>query len=90
MPKKVFELAKELDMGAIELVEKLKKMGMNVRNHMVALQDDEVTKAMEAFAGGDESKPTTKKVTKKKVAKKKVVKKVVKKTTAKAKPKSEE
>lgn len=34
MPKKIFELAKELDMGAIDLVEKLKSDGFNVRNHM--------------------------------------------------------
>ena len=46
---KVFELAKELDMGAIELVEKLKSSGMSVRNHMVALSDDELEKARELF-----------------------------------------
>ncbi|MBD65890.1 MAG: translation initiation factor IF-2 [Halobacteriovoraceae bacterium] len=83
MSKKVFELAKELDIGAIDLVEKLKDMGMNVRNHMVKLSDEEVEKAMEAFAPAKEA-PKKKKVTKKKVAKKKkVVKKVVKKAAAK-------
>ncbi len=35
MPKKVFELAKEIGVGAIDLVEQLKGMGLNVRNHMV-------------------------------------------------------
>ncbi len=83
MPKKVFELANEIGIGAIDLVEKLKGMGMNVRNHMVTLQDDEVTKAIEALSS--ENKAATakkKKVTKKKVAKKKVVKKVVKKAGA--------
>ncbi len=94
MPKKVFELAKELDMGAIDLVEKLKDMGMNVRNHMVTLQDDEVAKAMEAFSPEKKTvaakkKVTKKKVTKKKVAKKKVVKKVVKKSAAKEEVKEE-
>lgn len=86
MPKKVFELAKELDVGAIDLVEKLKGLGFNVRNHMVSLTDEEVGKAMEALAPKTEVAPTKKKVTKKKkVAKKKVTKKkVVKKVTAKA------
>lgn len=84
MPKKVFELANEIGVGAIELVEKLKDMGLNVRNHMVTLQDDEVAKALEAFSPGDGSgqkKVAKKTVTKKKVTKKKVVKKVIKRTT---------
>ena len=83
---KVFELAKELDIGAIDLVEKLKGMGLNVRNHMVKLSDEEVVKAKEAFApnSGGSDKPTTKKkVTKKKAAKKVVKKKVVKKVVKK-------
>jgi translation initiation factor IF-2 len=87
MPKKVYEVANEIGIGAIELVEKLKSMGMNVRNHMVALSDDEVAKALAEFA--PEPAPTkaakkkvVKKAAKKKVAKKKVVKKVVKKTAA--------
>lgn len=90
MPKKVFELAKDLDVGAIELVEKLKGLGFNVRNHMVSLSDDEVQKAMEAMAPKTEAAPAKKKVTKKKVAKKKVTKKkVVKKVTAKVKEAAE-
>ena len=81
MPKKVFELAKEIGVGAIDLVEQLKGMGLNVRNHMVSLSDEEIEKAMAMLAPKDE-KPTKKKVTKKKVAKKKVTKKkVVKKTS---------
>jgi translation initiation factor IF-2 len=85
MPKKVFELAKELDMGAIDLVEKLKAMGMSVRNHMVSLDDDQVEKAMAEFAAAPAAEAKTKKkVTKKKAAKKKVAKKkVVKKTVVK-------
>ena len=84
MPKKVYELAKELDMGAIDLVEKLKSLGLNVRNHMVTLQDDEVEKAMNEFAAKT-PEPASKKITKKKVAKKKTTKKkVVKKKDASA------
>lgn len=81
MPKKVYELANEIGVGAIDLVEKLKSVGLNVRNHMVTLSDEEVKKALEVYEpgkGGEAAKTTTKKVTKKKVAKK-VVKKVVKK-----------
>lgn len=81
---KVFELAKELDIGAIDLVEKLKGMGLNVRNHMVKLSDEEVAQAKQAFAP-DEEKPTKKKVTKKKTAKKATKKKVVKKKVVKKK-----
>lgn len=85
MPKKVFELAKEIGIGSIELVDKLKGLGFNVKNHMVSLSDDDVTKAMEAMAPKTEAAPTKKKVTRKKAAKKKVTKKkVVKKVTAKA------
>jgi translation initiation factor IF-2 len=75
MPKKIFELAKELDMGALDLVEVLKTRGYQVRNHMTALTDEEVVKFMAEFKKdsaptGDEKK-TTKKVVKKKVAVKK-------------------
>lgn len=86
MPKKVFELANEIGIGAIDLVEQLKGLGFNVRNHMVSLSDEEVGKAMEALAPKTEVAPAKKKVVKKKkVAKKKVTKKkVVKKVTAKA------
>lgn len=82
MPKKVFELANEIGVGAVDLVDKLKGMGMDVRNHMVVLSDDDVAKAMEELA----PKPKVakkKKVTKKKATKKKVVKKVTKKAATK-------
>lgn len=87
MPKKVYELAKDLDMGAIDLVEKLKSLGLNVRNHMVTLQDDEVAKAIAEFApkAPEPAKSTTKKkVAKKTTTKKKVVKKKEAATTAEA------
>ena len=82
MPKKIFELAKELDIGALDLVEKLKGEGFNVRNHMNSLTDDEVTKVMALFAPTPEAAPAT---TKKKTKKKKTVKKGAKKKTAKKK-----
>ena len=76
---KIFELAKELDMGAIDLVEMLKEKGFNVRNHMASLSDDEVDKVradLKAAAAPEPAK-TKKKVTRKKAAKKKVTKKKV-------------
>lgn len=84
MPKKVYELANEIGMGAIDLVEKLKAFGFNVRNHMVSLSDDEVEKAMAEFAPKEEEKETAKKVVKKKVAKKATKKVVKKRDTLKA------
>ena len=79
---KIFELAKELDMGAIDLVEKLKSEGLNIRNHMSSLSDDELVKARAVLAPKEEEKKATKKKTKKKVAKKKVAKKKVTKASA--------
>lgn len=80
MPKKVFELANEIGMGAIDLVEKLKEMGLNVKNHMVVLSDEEVLKAKSALGGSNgDASDSSKKVAKKTVTKK-VVKKVIKKT----------
>jgi translation initiation factor IF-2 len=79
MSKKVYELASEIGIGAIDLVEKLKNLGFNVRNHMVALSDDEVAKAMQELgpkvAGSSSADSGAKKVTTRKVAKKVVVKK---------------
>ncbi len=50
MPKRVFELAKELGMGAVDLVEGLKSKGFAVRNHMQTLSDQEVEKVLASFA----------------------------------------
>jgi translation initiation factor IF-2 len=49
MPKKVFELAKELEIGPLDLVELLKTKGFVVRNHMAELNDDDVTKFLSAL-----------------------------------------
>lgn len=71
MAKKVYELANELGIGAIDLVEKLKSLGMNVRNHMVALTAEEETRARAAFDTAKQAAPVKKTVVKK------VIKKVV-------------
>ncbi len=77
MPRKIYEVAKELDMGALDLVDALKDKGFNVRNHMSSLSDDEVKKVLEEFStslpkkeAGSASKKVKKKIVKKKVAKK--------------------
>lgn len=70
MPKKVFELAKELEIGPLDLVESLKARGFNVRNHMAELSDDDVTKFLSALKKDEES--SSKEEVKKKVVRKKV------------------
>jgi len=70
MAKKVYELANEIGVGAIDLVEKLKTMGLNVRNHMATLTDEEVQKAKLAFEAPQKQVSS---------AKKPVVRKVIKK-----------
>ena len=82
MPKKIFELAKELDIGALDLVEKLKGEGFNVRNHMNSLTDEEVDKVIVLLSPSDDAGPkTVKKKVKKKTVKKSAKKKTVKKKT---------
>lgn len=61
MAKKVYELANELGVGALDLVEKLKSMGMNVRNHMVALSEDDEAKARAAYETPQKSWPSWRK-----------------------------
>ena len=69
MPKKVFELAKELGMGPLDLVEDLKSKGITVRNHMSTLSDEDLAKIeqmRQAQESATEEKP--KKTTKRKTA----------------------
>lgn len=61
MAKKVYELANEIGVGAIDLVEKLKTMGFNVRNHMASLTDEEVAKAKAAYEAPSKSASPAKK-----------------------------
>ena len=81
MPKKVFELAKELKMGPLDLVEGLKAKGIAVRNHMSVLEDIHIDVALKEF--GDATNSGKSKASKK-TTKKKTTKRVVKKTTKKS------
>jgi translation initiation factor IF-2 len=76
---KIFELAKELDVKPLDLVESLKGVGLSVRNHMSALSEDDVTKyrGFLAKTAAEAAEVTTKKKMKKKTTKKKVAKKKV-------------
>jgi translation initiation factor IF-2 len=73
MAKKVYELASEIGVPSLDLVEKLKSMGFNVRNHMASLTDEEVVKAKAAYEAPKTSAAP---------AKKAVVRKVIKKEAA--------
>ena len=76
MSKKVFELAKELEMGPLDLVELLKTKGFAVRNHMAELSDGDVDKFLATLKKEkEEEKPATE-------VKKKVVRKKTTTTTA--------
>ncbi len=69
MPRKVFELAKELDMAPLDLVETLKAKGFAVRNHMTELSDADVSSYLAAVKKDEEIKEDS--ATKKKVVRKK-------------------
>jgi translation initiation factor IF-2 len=49
MVKKVFELAKELNLAPLDLVEGLKQKGFTIRNHMTDLTSDEVEKVFAIY-----------------------------------------
>jgi translation initiation factor IF-2 len=70
MAKKVYELANEIGVGALDLVEKLKSMGLNVRNHMASLTDEEVAKAKAAYEAAEKKAAPVKKAVVRKVIKK--------------------
>jgi len=71
MAKKVYELANEIGVGALDLVEKLKSMGFSVRNHMASLSAEEEAQARAAFepAGGSKTAAPPKKTAVRKVIK---------------------
>src|SRR5690606_6421622 len=73
MAKKVYELANEIGVGALDLVEKLKSMGFNVRNHMAVLTDEELAKAQSAYGPSQKAAPPTRKAVVRKVIKREAV-----------------
>ncbi len=85
MAKKVYELANEIGVASLDLVEKLKTMGFNVRNHMASLTDEEVAKAKAAYEA-----PKTSAAPVKKAVVRKVVKKEAAPVVAEAPPKAPE
>ncbi len=71
MPKKVFELAKDLGMGPLDLVESLKAQGFAIRNHMAELSDADVEKVLANFNNGRDADVKEETPKKKAVRKKK-------------------
>jgi translation initiation factor IF-2 len=51
-PTKVYELAKELGIDSISLVDKLKTLEINVKNHMSELSDSDVERARSVLKAG--------------------------------------
>ena len=72
MPKKIFELAKDLEMAPLDLVEALKAKGFAVRNHMTELSDSDVEKYLSEVKKEEEEKVAASGDTKKKAVRKKV------------------
>lgn len=59
--KKVYELAKELGIDSISLVDRLRSIDIDVRNHMTELSPEEVAKARDSLAPKSEAVPKTSK-----------------------------
>lgn len=78
MFRKIFDLAKELDMKSLDLVEDLKAKGYVVRNHMIFLEDVDVEKILADFNVKVEEEAVAKKMMKKKIKKKVIKKKAIK------------
>ena len=72
MPKKVFERAKDLEIGPLDLVESLKAKGFSVRNHMAELSDEDVEKFLNTLKKEKEEIDSQAADTKKKIVRKKV------------------
>ena len=84
---KVFELAPEFGLRPLELVNKLKEIGISVKSHMSELSDDEVTK-IKAHLSKKDDKTTEAKEKKTTTVKKKAVATTTAKETKKEEPKA--
>jgi len=62
-PLKVYELAKELGIDSLSLVDKLKALEINVKNHMSEISDTEAEKARSSLKAGASGKSETKATT---------------------------
>lgn len=92
---KVFELAKELDVKSLDLIEKIKPLDLQVKNHMSSLTAEQETQIREFLVAQDAPKEVAKpkKTATRKTAEPKAPKKVVvrtRKTTGKSETEEEE
>lgn len=55
---RVYELAKELGLESKQLIAFLSRLGIQVKNHMSALEDEEVAKVRAAAAGKRKNEQT--------------------------------
>lgn len=81
-PIKVYELAKELGIDSISLVDKLKTLEINVKNHMSELTDSDVERARTVLKTGSVSAKTASAKTSAKTATAAGAKKVVARRTS--------
>lgn len=57
---KIYELAKKLGLTSKEIIEKATKLGIDVKNHMSSVEDDNVSKIEESFKGGSKKEVESK------------------------------
>ena len=87
-PLKVYELAKELGIDSISLVDKLKSLDINVKNHMSELADTDADKARNLLKTGTGATAAPAKATSSAAGKKVVTRKSAAGTAAEAPAKS--
>jgi translation initiation factor IF-2 len=75
---KVYDLANELGIRSIELVEKLKILGIDVKNHMSSITEEDAKKVKEKLSPKKEAKKDKKEVKTKKAPKKKIIRRKAK------------
>ena len=62
---RVYELAKQIEKDSSEIVSKLKEFGVDVKNHMSSITDEDATKVKDAFKGASKKKEEVKEIVKK-------------------------
>ncbi len=87
-PLKVYELAKELGIDSISLVDKLKSLDINVKNHMSELADTDADKARNLLKTGTGATSASTKATATATGKKVVTRKAAAGATPEAAPKA--
>ena len=61
---KAYELAKELKITSKDLIERAKKLGIELSSHLSSLEDDQVSKIKKSYSNGEKVKDNSKKPSK--------------------------